>query len=322
MLIQLTKERRSYRDYISFEEHKKALNASPEEEIEILKAAQLKFNNPDINEVHAGQYERDTNTFYNEYYTKKEKFVEIDPGIYDLINTQNGPALLKTDITSFGKILPIYTELKDLFKQISFQKKNNILIYGKPGNGKTQSIVDLSIEFQDIIFIKVSDVRFLSYLKNINKDTKKVLIFEEFTETVNKADKRIILNFLDGIDSINNCVCIMSTNYPEELETNIIDRPSRVRHFIEYKNPNKKQINIITEHFQSEAEFFYDKGYSTDNIINIINTSKEFNLSLKDAEEQIKSKRKFLSETFKQSQTMGIGMGPSSSRPTYDDWDD
>lgn len=307
MRIILEKDTRTYKKFITAEEFIKLENCSEEEKQVLLEKAKLEFNDPSINEMYGIQNDRETYTFTIKYYSKNEDTVDVTPGIYDLIETDGGsPTLVKTDITSLNKILPIHTELKKIFATVDFTKKNNMLIYGKPGNGKTQSIIDLSHDFQDIVFIKVNYVTLLRSLKAIKPEVKKVLIFEEFTETVVNSDKRVILNFLDGIDSVTNCISIMSTNYPEQLETNIIDRPSRVKHFIEYKNPDNDQIDIIAEHFKSDASFFYKKDYSVDNIINIINVSNETGMTLLEAETDIKFKRKFLSETFKNSGKMGI----------------
>lgn len=298
MKIPLAKKVKYYYEYCSAEQANDIDNNIESYKKLKIEKAKKAFNDPNIKEMGTEQHDRDTNTFRFWYKSSVEKKLNIPMGLYDLISDYDGTFLEKEDTNSV-QILPINTELNDIFNGIDFTKKNNILIYGSPGNGKTQSIIDLVNNNPEMIFIKINKIDSLSYLKYIEDNIKKVLIFEEFTETVNSSDKKKILNFLDGMNSVQNCISIMSTNYPKELEPNIIDRPSRVRYFIEYKNPSETQINIICNHFNVSPDFFLKKDYSVDNIMNIIKTSKETNISLEQAETSIKSKRKFLSETFK-----------------------
>lgn len=315
------RDNKYYKEFISKEEYIELYNIKDnkhEKFLNKISLARIKFNDDNIYEASVGENDRSVDIYYI-LYESKGKTSPIDNipyGVYDLSYNNEGPVLITSDINSYGTILPIHTELKTLVEKADFSHKNNVLIYGQPGNGKTQSVIDLVNTMPNLLIINVLKVESLRYLKNLPKEMKKVLIFEEFTETMKQNDKRIVLNFLDGIDSVSNTIAIMSTNYPKELETNIIDRPSRIRHFIEYKNPNVEQINIICKHYNINPKFFYKKNYSVDNIINVIKKSKDENISLKDANNQIAQKRKFLAETFKSNQG-GIGL----SSMDYDDED-
>lgn len=305
-------ERVSYRNFIDDSQFTQLLNSDTYRK-KYIEECKVLFNDELIFDVEPSQSNRDLLTFWAVIYSKKKLVTdntkEIPFGIYDLDWNDRGPCLKDSDITKQNTILPIHNELKDIIERCNFANKNNILIYGAPGNGKTQSVIDLANSMKDLMIINVINVDALRYLKYLPKETKKILIFEEFTETLARNEKRTVLNFLDGIDSVSNCISVMSTNYPKELESNIIDRPSRVRHFVEYKNPNKDQINTICNYFGVDPDFFYGKDYSVDNIMNIIKTSKEDNITIKEANNVITDKRKFLSETFKASKGgMGIGL--------------
>lgn len=309
-----------YKKFVSKDEYLMLYNndeKTDERIIQMIKDARVEFNDPDIFDVSSGENERSIETFSAIFESKKvdSPVDDILPGVYDLTYNNQGPILVASNIGSFNKILPIHTELRDIILKANFNDKNNILIYGQPGNGKTQSVIELANTMDDLLIINVLKVEALRSLKNVPEKMKKILIFEEFTETLKLNDKRILLNFLDGIDSVANTISVMSTNYPKELESNIIDRPSRIRHFLEYKNPNEEQIKIICEHHNVNPKFFLKKDYSVDNIINIIKTSKESGISLKDANNQIAAKRKFLSDTFKSNQG-GISL------MSHDDSDD
>lgn len=317
------RDNRYYKEYISKEEYIELYNTKDPKDkkfLDRIEAARKRLNDPNIYEASVGENERSVDIYYILYESKSavSPIDSIPYGIYDLTYNNEGPVLVSGDINSYGTILPIHTELKKIIEKADFSIKNNVLIYGLPGNGKTQSVIDLVNTMPNLLIINVLKVEALRYLKNVPKDMKKVLIFEEFTETMKQNDKRVVLNFLDGIDSVSNTIAIMSTNYPKELETNIIDRPSRIRHFIEYKNPNLDQIDIICNHFNVNAKFFHKKDYSVDNIINVIKTAKEEKISLKEANNKITEKRKFLSETFKSNQG-GIGLHSMSYDDDYDE---
>lgn len=307
--------RKRYKRFVSKEEYLMINNTDSGDDkiLTLIKDARVEFNDKGIFEVVAYESDREVDIFWIEFESKetKKELESIDPGVYDLTINSNGEGILSSsNIESSSKILPIHTELKDLVAKADFASKNNILIYGQPGNGKTQSVIDLVNTMSDLVIINVLRVEPLRYLKNLPKSMKKILIFEEFTETMKLSDKRVVLNFLDGLDSVPNTISVMSTNYPKELESNIVDRPSRIRHFIEYKNPDEEQIKIICDNFGIKPDFFKKKDYSVDNIINVIKTSKELGISLKEANNKITQRRKFLSETFKSNQG-GIGLSQS-----------
>lgn len=313
-----------YKEFTDKETFLKLENSCEEIKKEIINLAKIKYNDENIYTFDTTQFERDTNTFQITFISDVKQTNTLDKipfGIYDLTFNSSGPCLIESNITKQNIIIPIHEELKKIISNCDFKQKNNILIYGEPGNGKTQSIVDLANSIEDLMIINVIKVDALRYLKYLPLERKKILLFEEFTETMNRADKRVVLNFLDGIDSVPNCISIMSTNYPKDLESNIIDRPSRVRHFIEYKNPSSEQIDIICKHFDVKPNFFYNKDYSVDNIINIIKTSKECDITVKDANNIIAEKRKFLSETFKPG-SGAMGIGPKIDNDEDSDYDD
>lgn len=308
-----------YKKFVSKDEYLKHYNGDLDYNKGLIDNAKIEFKDDNIFEVNCDELERDSLSFYLNFTSKRKEDNKLDKipfGIYDLGFKQGSPMLFESSMSKHNTILPIHTELKELINKCDFSRKNNILLYGAPGNGKTQSVIDLANSINDLLVINVLDVDALRYLKYLPAEKKKILLFEEFTETMSKSDKKNVLNFLDGIDSIQNCISIMSTNYPKELESNIIDRPSRVRHFIEYKNPTESQIDIICKHFDVTPNFFYNKDYSVDNIINVIQTAKEDNMTIKDANTYITDKRKFLADTFKPS---GGAMGIGSSSVEDDD---
>ena len=117
-----------------------------------------------------------------------------------------------------------------------------------------------------------------------------------------------LLTFLDGESSWDNTVTIATTNYPEDLPANLVDRPGRFDTFIEYGNPAKDDIVKMGEKFgfsELEASTISGRGYSFDYISFIMSLSKNNGKTLLQTITEETDKRKKISATFKGK--IGIG---------------
>jgi len=171
---------------------------------------------------------------------KRDK-IESD-AVYDLPIPEL--ALIKDDVTKFWK-----TEAK--FKEYGLVHKRGILLYGRPGCGKSCAIQlvmeDLIDNHQGLIF-KISNrndldmfiAQFNSVIRVIEPNRKVVVILEDI-DGLFQYDSTVqtkLLNLLDGINQNSNIIYIGTTNYPEKLEERILNRPSRFDKRYELKTPN------------------------------------------------------------------------------------
>ena len=157
---------------------------------------------------------------------------------------------LEKDMLSFIKNEKIYNDHGIFFKR-------GYLLYGKPGDGKTCIIRKLmkNLFLDNALIIYCNNVPETSLINILNKEEKdriKIFIFEDFQNIVNDRGIEKVLNFLDGEDSIHKMIIIGTTNYPEELPGNIVDRPSRFDYLIEFKNPSAKEIKDLYKNFSGE----------------------------------------------------------------------
>ena len=74
------------------------------------------------------------------------------------------------------------------------------------------------------------------------KTRMKIVVFEELAAVVNgnKHDIERILDFLDGETSLDRALIFGTTNYPENIPGNIVDRPSRFDSLIRMSDPNEE----------------------------------------------------------------------------------
>lgn len=155
---------------------------------------------------------------------------------------------LEDDITKF-------LNNKKIYKENGFIYKNGYLLYGPPGQSKTVTVRRLINKFFNkkaiVIFFDATlpSTKFFTKLKETINDKLKIFIFEELTCATGNRDIDKFLSFLDGEFSTDNTIVLATTNYPEKLPGNIVDRPSRFDKLYRFDNPNSKEREILISTF-------------------------------------------------------------------------
>lgn len=171
----------------------------------------------------------------------------IKPGYYDIrfnnqigiyfekipVNTEN---LIRFPDSSFDEVIEEITNFWDKeerFKDYGITFKRGILLYGKPGTGKSSLIKlvmkdvisrgGIVVNFEDPITFKTG----IHALREIHPDMPVVVVMEDLDSIMERSPKSDILNILDGVSKIEKIVYLATTNYPERLEPRIVNRPSR-----------------------------------------------------------------------------------------------
>jgi predicted AAA+ superfamily ATPase len=192
-------------------------------------------------------------------------------------------------------------------KDTGRKNKKGFLLYGPPGNGKTTKIMSLfpfakEKKMRIIIVSKKVDLSDLNDLKVLLENEPTIFIFEELTQRTNSEGTEELLTFLDGENSWNNSVVIATTNHPEDLPRNLVDRPGRFDSFIEYSNPDVNDINALAEKYgfsPDDSVCLTKQDLSFDYISFIMSQAKIMNILIKDALVIEKEKKQKISKTFK-----------------------
>lgn len=239
------------------------------------------------------------------------------PGVYKVSLDGNGQIWMTPDkksMTSITVKVPTFdlkTDVKEFFtnKDTSGARRNKkgILLFGPPGNGKStdiDAVKDIVTENNLFMFSIDSDVS-LNTVRSVGKSLSSngiILVMEEITERLDKRSAEELLNFLDGENSLDNTYTIATTNYPEKLPPNLVDRPSRFETFVEYKKPTAEQVislGTLLGFSETESKELTGKDLSFDYASFIFSKAKRLDKPVLTVYEEEREHRRRISETFK-----------------------
>lgn len=126
--------------------------------------------------------------------------------------------------------------------------KRGLLLYGKPGNGKTSIIRTIISEynFKPVTIVPGANVDSMrEAFTYAEEQSPSLLYFEDLDSLIeNGLDVSSFLNFMDGISTKNGLLVIATANDVKRLKTNITKRPSRFDRKFEIPLPNAEMAYI------------------------------------------------------------------------------
>lgn len=173
-----------------------------------------------------------------------------------------------------------FWEKSELYKQNNLIHKRGMLLVGSAGTGKTSLITLLVKQLQEkdgIVFLvnNYRDFGLLnevlgSIIRKIEPDRPIVTVIEDVDKLIeeNGDNDSELLNFLDGKNSINHHVVIMTSNNTNDLSEAFL-RPSRIDMHFEIPNPDD----------EIRKEYFLKKGVSEEEIDAFVKGSKNMSFA-------------------------------------------
>lgn len=161
------------------------------------------------------------------------------------------------------------------FKSNHLPYKRGILLYGKPGNGKTTLVKSIARSISaPVIYWQVTEYTNSSTIQEIFDKAchfaPVVLVIEDL-DSIPEGVRSFFLNTLDGASSKEGIFLIGTTNYPEKIDPALINRAGRFDRAYEIHPPNaemrreyltKRNIKQFLTDEQVEEVVIQTEGFS------------------------------------------------------------
>jgi len=283
---------------------------------------------------------------------EEDRKYEIKPGIYTLIETAVGIATSKVELKKRGLLesidntkqilreARIFFSKLHVYEQLGRPKKRGVLLYSRPGMGKTSAIekfcADAVAEDAGTVVIiwPTSDIeadsvaRFLSTRSEYTAEcTRLILIIEDIgggerdSEHGRAAVDSGLLNLLDGVGVTFRLptFIVATTNHPENLLESLADRPGRFDLMLALKPPTHEEKKALLafiskrELNDEEKECIGMKGtedFSIAHLEEVAVRSLLHDKSYKEVvTELVEHSRKYKKNFEEKKNTLGINMG-------------
>lgn len=189
------------------------------------------------------------------------KFVEYEEKTWDsIVISEKNKKMIDRHIVNF-------IDLIDTYKQKRLPASRGILISGPPGTGKTlccetiMSMVDATT-----IYVTSDSIDSIGQIKGLYKLARRLspsLVIIEDIDTLGGLDRRErgnhpllgeFLNCLSGVGGNDGVITIATTNYPENIDIALGDRPGRFDLRVKFGYPDKELRGYILEKYLKEFE--------------------------------------------------------------------
>src|ERR1035437_5600418 len=275
---------------------------------------------------------------------------EVKPGIYTLAESPAGLQTVKMELKqrglleTFDNTSKIIKEARtffsklDVYETLKRPKKRGVLLYSKPGLGKTSAIEKFCGDFvkEDagtvVIIWPTSDIeadsvcRFLSTRSEYTAEcTRLVLIIEDIGGGERDGDHGRsaldsgLLNLLDGVGVTFKLptFIVATTNHPENLLESLADRPGRFDLMIELLPPPTTEKQALLA-FISKRELTGDEkdcvgmkgteGFSIAHLEEIAVRSLLHDKTYREVVQELIDHSKRFKKNFEDKKGLGMGM--------------
>jgi ATPase family associated with various cellular activities (AAA) len=146
---------------------------------------------------------------------------------------------------------------KDFYLKNKLPWKRGIILFGKPGNGKTSIIRTIISEydFKPVTIVAgANDDAVREAFSYAEEQSPSLLYFEDLDSLLEKSvDISTLLNLLDGVSAKNGLLVIATANEIKKLKANITQRPSRFDRKFEIPPPSLEMAYIYLKSWFSKV---------------------------------------------------------------------
>lgn len=134
---------------------------------------------------------------------------------------------------------------RSFYETYGIPYKRGILLYGKPGNGKTTLVKSIAGSVKaPVAYWQITPYTSSGSIRQVFDSAAKmapmVLVVEDI-DSLPESCRSFFLNTLDGVASKEGIFLIGTTNYPEKIDPALMNRAGRFDRAYEVKSPNEAQ---------------------------------------------------------------------------------
>ncbi|WP_413299588.1 ATP-binding protein [Bacillus sp. 1P10SD] len=174
----------------------------------------------------------------------------------------------------YRSIDEFFSEEGQFFKLYDIPYKRGILLYGRPGNGKTTLVKSIASSIHaPVAYWQITEYTSSYTIKEVFKSVLKltplVLVIEDI-DSMPASVRSVFLNVLDGATSKEGIFIIGTTNYPEKIDPALMNRSGRFDRAYEIKVPTKE---LRYQYLLSKK---IDQILSMEELQEVIDSTKDF----------------------------------------------
>jgi SpoVK/Ycf46/Vps4 family AAA+-type ATPase len=133
---------------------------------------------------------------------------------------------------------------KKFYSEFNIPHKRGILLYGRPGNGKTTLVKSIAGSVNaPVIYYQINEHTTGETIKEVFReavDMSPVILIMEDIDSIPQNSRSSLLNALDGATTSEGIFVIGTTNYPERIDEGLMNRAGRFDRVYQIDLPNEE----------------------------------------------------------------------------------
>jgi len=138
---------------------------------------------------------------------------------------------------------------RELYERYGIPWKRGAVFIGPPGNGKTHTLKALVNQLEKpCLYVRSFKSEYGTEQEHMSEVFKRarmtpscLVVLEDLDSMIDDKNRAFFLNELDGFQSNAGVVVLATTNHPENLDSSILDRPSRFDRKYYFQLPEKAE---------------------------------------------------------------------------------